>query len=171
MLCKFIKIIRNFFKTLSFKETLEITIPSLVVGIVFFFSKNSISQDNISDFISEINDSTLTVMSLLVAFGLGVVTLIYSSSSKSIENAKKLYIDGKTNINNIPINYYQLLLIRIYYSLLLQIIMVLLSLLIKIFFYSTTSLWLVWFEIIILIHAILVEIKVIISMYHLMWKD
>ena len=90
MLCKFIKIIRNFFKTLSFKETLEITIPSLVVGIVFFFSKNSISQDNISDFISEINDSTLTVMSLLVAFGLGVVTLIYSSSSKSIENAKKI---------------------------------------------------------------------------------
>lgn len=171
MLSKFIKIIRNFYKTLSLKETLEIVIPSLVVGICFFFYKDTICTNDITDFISQINDATLTVMSLLVAFGLGVVTLIYSSSSQSIDNAKKLYIKGKTNIYNIPINYYQLILIRIYYSLLIQIIMVLISLLFKIFLYYTNSLWIILFEIILLIHSIIVEIKVIISMYHLMWKD
>jgi len=37
--------------------------------------------------------------------------------------------------------------------------------------HSTTSLIVVIVESILLLHAILVEFKIVISMYHLMWRD
>lgn len=171
MFKKLINIIRNFYKTLNIKGKLTVIFPPILIGLAFFVFKKYIPVDDIPDYISSINDSTLNIMSLLVAFGLGVVTLLYSSSSPSIQRAKDYYPTGVISVNNIPLNYYQLIIIRIFYSLISQIFLVLFSLFIKIFLFNTTSLWFILLEIVLLTHTILVELKVIISMYHLMWRD
>lgn len=124
MLKKLIDIIRNFYKTLTFKEKFTVIFPSILMGLSFFIFKKYIPNNYIPEYVYSINDSTLNIMSLLVAFGLGVVTLLYSS-----------------------------------------------SIFIKIFLFNTSSLWFILLEIVLLTHTILVELKVIISMYHLMWRD
>lgn len=171
MLKKLIDIIRNFYKTLTTKGKFIVIFPPILMGLSFFIFKKCIPTNNIPEYTSSINDSILNIMSLLVAFGLGVVTLLYSSSSPSIQRAKEYYPSGVIGVNNIPINYYQLIIIRIFYSLISQIFLVLFSFFIKIFLFNASSLWFILLEIVLLTHTILVELKVIISMYHLMWRD
>lgn len=141
MIKKLLNIIKNFYKTLNIKEKTIVIFPSILMGISFFIFKKYIPSAEIPDYVSNINDSILNIMSLLVAFGLGVVTLLYSSSSPSIQRAKEYYPTGLTGINNLPINYYQLIIIRIFYSLISQIFLVLFSFFIKIFLFNTTSLF------------------------------
>lgn len=171
MFSKVKSIICDFYTSLSTKEKLGLLSPIPIILIYFYFFSGSMPSSEINEYILSINDATLTTMALLLAFGLGVVTLLFSSGSKSIQKAKEYYPNNIKNKDNIPLNYYELILIRIYYSLIIQVFMVLFSLIVKILFHSTTSIIIVSIESIILLHAILVEFKIIISMYHLMWKD
>lgn len=170
MFKKILSIIKNFYKTLNSKEKFELLLPLVLISILFYFFNNKIPSDIAHNYIMSINDSSLSIMSLLVAFGLGSSTLIYSSSSESIQRAKNYYPENVVDKNNIPINYYQLLLIRIYYSLTIQVLSIFTSIIIKVFLFNAVSLFIAGLLTIILIHSILVELKFIISMYHLMWK-
>ncbi len=171
MFDKIKSIVFDFYASLSCKEKLGLLSPIPIILIYFYFFRYTIPVNEMNDYILGINDATLTTMALLLAFGLGVVTLMFSSGSPSIQKAKNYYPANVTNKDNIKLNYYELILVRIYYSLIIQVSMVLFSLLVKILLHSTTSLIVVIVESILLLHAILVEFKIVISMYHLMWRD
>ena len=171
MLKKINKIIRNFYHTLSKLEILFVTILPMVIGILTFINRTNISKDDLSNYISDINNAALSIVTLLIAFGIGAVTLLYSSSSPSVSRAKGYYPKNLTDSNNIPINYYQLIIIRIYYSLVVEIMILFSTIIIKIFFFKTNLIILVCLMSFLLVHIVIVELKIILSMYHLMWKD
>lgn len=170
MLKKFLSIIGNFYKTLKTKERFEaLGFPVLLTLITFLFIKD-IPGINLSPIVIDFNNSILTIVTLLSAFGVAAVTMLFTSSSNNVEKAKEFATDRK-NIDNIPISYYQLLLIRNYYSLLMQFLLMIFSLLLKFIPCNFSNKIIILSASFLIYHIITIQLSSIISLYYLMWKD
>lgn len=163
-------IVANFIKTLKLNEMFFIfVVPTIITIISYLFSNFNIQDFNI--FASKFNDTIINVTSLLASFGLASLSILISSASTNIERAKKEYIDRK-DINNKKISYYKLQVIRNFFSLFIQLILLILALMfkfviegglvIKTYFYI---------EILLLNISIFSQIFIVVSIYYLFSTD
>ena len=166
---KFIRVLRNFYKTARLKEIRELhgTAFILALFLILFFIKRI---EDISLFASKFNDSTLTITALLGAFGIATITILLTSSGDNIRLAKK-NLTKRKDINKKVISYFKLLVIRSFYNLLLQLGMLFISVIYLVLLKFLDNKILLYIEVFMLINMLLTQIFVVISLYHLLSRE
>lgn len=166
---KFIRILRNFYKTAKLKEIVELhgTAFVLTIFLIVFFIKRI---ENISMFASAFNDSAITITSLLGAFGIATITILLTSSSDNIRVAKEKLTKRK-DINKKEISYFKLLVIRSFYNLFLQLVMLFIAVIYQVLLNFLDNRILAYIEVFMLLNMLLTQIFVVISLYHLLSRD
>lgn len=81
-----------------------------------------------------------------------------------------MYYDRK-NHNNIPISYYQLIIIRNYYNIFVQIFLLIIAVFSKFLLFDGISIIVLIVEVYFLMHSIFAQILVVTTLYHLLWDD
>lgn len=170
MFGKILRIVLNFYKIARRNEIAEILlVPSALVGLLGYLTVAY--NICLQQFTSSFTDSVISIVSLLAAFGIASVTILLTSSSNNIENAKKWTID-RVDYNKKPITYFQLLLIRNFYTLIMQLLLLFSAIIIKILFLKFNSLNVfLFFEVFALTHILMTQVMCVTSIYHLLWKD
>lgn len=171
MTFKIKNIIMDFWKSTKKGEKMKIfLIPALAtVFLLLIFKK--INSTDITKFAVQFTDDVLTIAALLSAFGIASVSIIMTSENRNLDIAKKTYFKDRENADNIPINYYQFILIKNYYNIVVQIILLLFGIFSKFIVCKKTALIIIIIELFLLFHAILIQILVLCTMYYLVWKD
>ncbi len=167
MFKKLVLIFKDFYKSINLSEFIELVfIPLFMVVVLFLLINDSLKMD----FIKEFNGDILTISSLLVAFGLSSITLLFSTSNNNIEKAKE-FITSRVNNSGFNINYFQLIQIRAYYAVLCELVLIILTLISKLLLIKYNLYFMFYVNIFLLIHILFVLSLSIINMYHLSWKD
>jgi len=176
---KILEIVGNFYKSANKWEIAEVLIIPLIFLLVGWYTLTFMNpqqpQDiiRVQEFINEFVNTLLTIASLLTAFEVASITILMTSPSKNIELAKKEPTNRKT-IRGFGISYYQLILIRNFYTaiilMLLIFIGVMYKLLIRIIPLKFQKVILI-FEIGLLVHAMAVLGFVLSHLYYLLWKE
>ncbi|MBA2868859.1 hypothetical protein [Methanococcus maripaludis] len=185
-------------------------VPIILTLPVFLIDWETIGC-GLGDFVSSI----LTISALLVTFGVASITILFTSSSKNIEHAKEFYAveitanvedkkdDKKVSneekednlvkdVNGKAVNFFQLIIIRSYYAVVMEFLLIGLGLLSKIFLTSCvfteeiSNMITVFFEhevptifyplimfilSALLLHAIIVLGYALLDIYYLMWPN
>lgn len=163
-------IIHNVFKLSTFKEKTILFSP-LLLSFPIYRSYKWIETDNIINTLSQINSSIISLISLLLAFSLAMVSLIFASSSKSIEDAKDFIVPNKIDIRGKSVSYFKLIIIRLLYTVILEIIILILSLISLFLFYGMYLKFTICLEIILLANTIIVLLQLIWNFYNLMLRE
>jgi len=170
MFKKLYLLIRNFYAATR-SESLATIVPSLILTFLAFLVIRSISCYSLANFTNEIVDTCITISSLLTAFSLASVTILATSSSVNIEAAKNTKTKKK-NASGWPLNYYQLVLVKSFYSVFTNILLLSIAIISK--YLSTIfniNMAIVLVCNLVLIHSILVLIMMVLSLYHLLFPD
>lgn len=170
--------IKDYFKTKSLGEIFfhvmaPLIISCITISLQYKFTRN-ISIEKF-DYIKVINDlisSSLTVVALFVSFSLACLTILVSSNSENITKSKQEYhnsykIDGK------KITLFQLLLIDLTYTVVIQAVVIILLFLQKFFVDYIGNNFIIVLLIIdlsLLLHVIILEIRNTNNIYLLFWK-
>lgn len=171
ILCKkVLKIVANFFKTARKSELLElIIIPLIALGFVVYIIPDD--MEKVLEYSQMYNDSVISVVSLLAAFGIATITILLTSSSSNIQEAKN-FMTNRKDLNNKTISYFQLLLIRNFYSLIIQLTLLLTAIIVKLLFLkSDNGYGILYLEVFMLVHVLLTQFLTVTSIYHLLWKE
>jgi hypothetical protein len=170
MLKKIGIVIANFMKTLKFNELLFIFIvPAIITISAYLFCNAKIIDFN--NFANNFNETIITVTSLLASFGLAALSILISSSSANIEKAKTEATKRK-DIKNKPISYYKLQVIRNFFALFTQLILLILSLMFKFISEGALAITVYFYmEVFLLNVTIFSQIFVVVSIYYLFVTD
>ncbi|WP_238917276.1 hypothetical protein [Clostridium sp. YIM B02555] len=170
MLVKLVKILANFIKTARKIELTELFGIPLVISIlciIFIFN----NFQNAQNFQSNFNDSVISISSLLAAFGVASITILLTSSSENIKRA----INTDTNrydINKKQISYYKLLVIRSFFNLFIQMILLLISIIYKVILVKINiNIYLFAIQLYLVILTVYTQIFVVCSIYHLLSNE
>lgn len=166
MLKKIGIIIKNFIITLRLTEVIFLfVIPIAITFLIYLFSNEAIFKTN--NFIKDFINTTITITALLSSFGLASLSILASSSSRNIEVAKSTYT-MRRKINGKGVTYYKLQVIRNFFGLLVQFIVLILSIIFN-FVNITTSKIQLYFYIItfLLLVSIFSQIFIVTSIYYL----
>ncbi len=161
----------KYYHCLSVGEIWEIIVIPVVLAILstllfVFFVKENTKVDFLGDFISSLQ----SMAAIMTAFGIAGITIILTSSSDNIRAAKELSAKVQ-NKKYSDLSYYQLVLIRCNYNTVIQFVLLCFVLFGSVFlifipgtiYYSLLSL--------VLIHSLVVQFQVILTIYHLMWRN
>ncbi|GIW48762.1 MAG: hypothetical protein KatS3mg079_238 [Caloramator sp.] len=173
MFKKILMIIRDFLKCSKTKEILDVYIIPLIFVLIllFFYKKFNSNIKSIGYFTKTFVDNVITVASLLAAFGVASITIILTSSSKNIEIAKEKIIPDRKDGDNISITYYKLLLVRSYYNIIIQFLLLFISIIVKFIICDKIIIFILSIELWLLLHSIFVQVFTIINLYFLMWEN
>lgn len=173
MLKKSFYIFLDFYKSIKAKEFIESVILPLVFTLITFYvqSTNLSPKELNSDYKNSFNDSILTITSFLIALSICAVTLLFSSSGKNIENAKTKMTNNRKNYKNEKISYFQLIQIRSYYNVIVEFLLIILTIIYKLFSNGLNLDVLFYINLFLIIHILFVLCFVVIHMYHLSWKN
>ncbi|MBB6495985.1 hypothetical protein [Methanococcus maripaludis] len=185
-------------------------VPIILTLPVFLIDWETIGS-GLGDFVSSI----LTISALLVTFGVASITILFTSSSKNIEHAKEFYAGEITegvedekedkklgdeekednlvkDVDGKAVNFFQLIIIRSYYAVVMEFLLIGLGLLSKIFLTSCvftegiSNMITIFFEhevptvvypvmmfilSALLLHAIIVLGYALLDIYYLMWPN
>lgn len=171
---KFLLVIKNTYDVASCKEKIELLIFPLIISISMFFilpkMEHLSKEGNLNQLTENFLSFLATTSGIMTAFGLATVTILTTTSSNSIKEAKKRITERK--MNGIEINYFELLLIRNFYNILVQITVLFISILF--IFLSNLNIenkWILSIGLFFILHSLGSLILTVISIYHLMWKD
>ena len=167
MIIKAFRIIYDFYKSIKKGEFVEVVIiPFIICFLVYIRFDRDLNTEVLTDF----NTSILTLSSLLVAFGICCVTLLFSTSNNSINDAKTTSTKRKIS-SGYNISYFQLIQLRVYYTVILVIVLIMLSIINTVFLIGITLNQIFYISLFLIIHTLATLLMSIISMYHLTWKD
>lgn len=163
---KICMILLNFIRVCKLKELIEVfVVPLLISFILFFvFNKDLIKS---TTFLGDINETVITVTSLLSAFGLAALSILVTSSGNNIEEAKKTFTNRKS-LGNKKVSYYKLLVIRGFFSLFMQLITLTLALFFKFIIETNAHVSLIYIQIYFLLVALESQYFMVMSMYYLL---
>ena len=166
MLKKLLGIVLNYYRAIELKEARELILTPLLICLLSYllFNKSIDKQ-----FVISLNQDILTLSGLLVAFGICIVTLLFTTSNKSILDAK----DSKTKrkVKGYNISYFQSIQLKAYYTVIIEILVIVLCFVNTIILTKYYSNIIFYILIFFTIHIILSLTSLIISMFHLSWKD
>ncbi|BDR64039.1 hypothetical protein [Clostridium tetani] len=158
-------ILSDFFSTVKKIEIVDLLIiPGFITIIIYLFFNSNIRD--LSKFIGEFNDIVINITSLLAAFGLASLSILATSSSENISVAKERFTN-RTDRSKKLITYYQLLVLRNFYSLFLQLTLLIISVLNKFIIETNNNKITLYLEVYLLICSIFAQIFVVNSMYFL----
>lgn len=160
-------IILDFYHSIKRSEFLE----SVIIPLAFTFFTFKLQNGNLNNELkSSFNDSILTITSFLIAFSICAITLLFSTSSKNIEDAKK-QLTERRNFKKKKISYFQLIQIRSYYNVVVEFLLIVCTIFYKLFSNGDNLYVLFYINIFLIIHILFVLCFVVIHMYHLSWKN
>ena len=173
MLRKIFIILHNFIKSLNKNEFLEIFLVPLLITVILYLFFNNEFNNKFNDFLkfaSNFNDTVISISSLLSAFGLAAVSILITSSNENVNKADTINTNRKDR-NNKPVSYYKLQIYRSFFSLIVQIILLGISIVFKFLYEICLGVQILfYFEVFILIVAIISQLLTIVSMYYLFVK-
>lgn len=172
--------IKDFYKMRDKKraESLILTIIPFLLGIVFLGfdlcleTKRVFSLDSfIVDFLNQI----ITMLTLFISFSMAYLSIIITSSSENVQDLKtkesKCY---KLKDSREPCTLYQVLVNEITYTLLVEIIFLMVVLFEKFLLYLCSDIFLKYIiavNIVILSHVLLVMMITVKDIYYSFWKS
>lgn len=169
MLRKIFIILHNFIKSLNKNEFIEIFLMPLLITVILYVFFNNKFND-FFQFASNFNDTVISISSLLSAFGLAAVSILITSSNENVNKADETNTNRKDR-NNKPVSYYRLQIYRSFFSLIVQMILLGIAIVFKFLCgIGLGVLVLFYFEVFILLVAIISQLLTIISMYYLFVK-
>jgi hypothetical protein len=159
-------ILSNFFKSVKKKEIFDLlVIPGFITIAMYLFFNHNIGD--LYKFALNFNDTVVNITSLLAAFGLASLSILVTSSSENINLAKETLTDRRDR-NKKLITYYKLLVLRNFYSLFLQLILLVISIINKFIIGTINNKIILYIEVYLLICSIFSQIFVVNSMYFLL---
>lgn len=170
--------IKDYFKTKSIGEILFHVIAPLIISCIAvlaqykFTRKISTVKFDYIKVISDLISSSLTVVALFVSFSLACLTILVSSNSENITKSKEEY-HNSYRINGKRVTLFQLLLIDLTYTVVIQAIVIIALFLQKFFIDYIGDKCIVIMLIIdltLLLHVIILEIRNTNNIYLLFWK-
>jgi len=159
-------ILFNFIRVCKLKELIEVFVAPLLISFVLYIVFNKGLVNNIT-FFSDINETVITVTSLLSAFGLAALSILVTSSGNNIEEAKQTFTNRKS-LGNKSVSYYKLLVIRGFFSLFIQLITLTLALFLKFIIETNAHTILIYIEVYFLLVALESQYFMVMSMYYLL---
>ncbi len=172
LIYKILEIICNFWESANTREKIEVLGFPLIFSLGVYALKFTTFTD-CQKFIDGFINTLLTIASLLIAFEVASITILMTSPSKNIEFAKKTPTKRKT-VKGYGLSYYQLILIRNFYTSIVLMFLILAGLLFKLTINIMSQKYqkiVLGFEIFLLVHAMVVLGLVLSHMYYLLWKD
>lgn len=160
-------IILDFYKSIRLGEFIESIIIPLVFTLLAFATQDGNLNNELK---TSFNDSVLTITSFLIAFSICAITLLFSTSSQNIEDAKKQITERK-NHRNKKVSYFQLIQIRSYYNVCIEFLLIVLTIFYKLFSEGLNLNALFYVNIFLIVHILFVLCFVVIHMYHLSWRN
>ncbi|WP_394877768.1 hypothetical protein [Clostridium paraputrificum] len=159
-------ILGNFIKSSTKNEKMWIFLFPFVGTILIYLFFNCRVTD-FKLFADDFNETVINVTALLASFGLAALSILISSSSDNIERAKETYTKRK-DIMNKEMSYYKLQVVRNFFALFIQILVLSMSLIYKFITEVILNIEVYFYiELFWLMIAIMAQIFVIISMYYL----
>lgn len=125
--------IKDFYKTKKTNEKSTYIILPLFVGLLYVVFINLINAKpgiSIDSFLRDYVNSQITVMALFISFSMAYLTILITSNSKNIEDIKS-YVSEEYELNNRPLFLFQVLLIDITYTIIIEIVLLIFSFLQK----------------------------------------
>lgn len=120
---EFLITIFDYFRTLRKKNfVFEILIPALLGFIIFLLVYNTNGKSSIRNY----SDNAVSILGILVGFSITIIALLTTSGSKNVEEIKNIKTDKI--LHGIPISLYQSLLINFTYSVIVEILLILVHL-------------------------------------------
>ena len=172
LIYKIPEIISNFWESANTLEKIEVLGPPLLITLGIYALEFATPADY-QKFIAGFTNTLLTISSLLIAFEVASITILMTSPSKNIEFAKKTPTKRKT-VKGYGISYYQLILIRNFYTTIVLMFLIFVGLLFNLIINIMPQEYqkiILGFEIFLLTHAMVVLGLVLSHMYYLLWKD
>lgn len=159
-------IIRNFFSTATLLELAEVFLFPLLITIIFTIFRNTLNSP--SKFLADFNNTAITIVSLLAAFGVASVTLLITANNVNIEISKDSYTK-RLDINKKNISYYKLIVIRSFFTLILLLFLIIFFILTK--FFTKFNLLLIYIDLYLILVAISSQLLSISSLYFLFSRE
>ena len=162
-------ILHNFIKSANKKELIEVILaPIICTALVYIFLDNKITE--FMEFSKDFNNTVISITALLAAFGLAAATILITSSNENINKADK-EITKRLDRNNKAVSYYRLQIYRSFFSLIIQVVLLGVAILFKFLYQINYGIKILfYFEVAMLIIAILSQLLTIVSMYYLFIK-
>lgn len=157
-------------------EIVFFTIIPLLIGAIFLLSCYCLDTSckfNILDFINDLLNQLITMLTLFISFSMAYLSILLSSSSKNIDELKEttsmIYV-----LNSKRCSLYQVLMIEITYSIIMEIGFLLYVFIQKFTIYISNDFILklmLMFDIVLLVHVLLLMLVTIKNIYYIFWKS
>lgn len=147
----------------------------LLVGfcfILFTFYFNAKRQVIIDEFILDLLNQLITVLTLFISFSMAYLSVIISSSSKNIDEMKNTY-SKYYDINGASCTLFQVLMSDLTYTLIIEIIFLLGIFFEKFLMYMCTDLGLkiiITIDVAIMVHVLILMAIAVKNIYYSFWK-
>lgn len=169
----FIPII-DFYKISKKNENFKNFILPMLIGIIYIigaFYIKAIPNFNIRDFGNDFINTTITVITLLITFSMAYLTILVTGDNNNIKDLKSTVSERK--IKNKQIVLYQVMLINISYTTIVEIIFLVVIFFQKFLLQVVTQNFIhiiLMIDLIILTHILLLLLQIIINIYFSFWK-
>lgn len=168
MYTEFLFLLSDYFKTLRSKLIFfEWLLPVFISLIVYF----SIEEKSYLKVANETSSNALTLLGILVGFSITVISLLNTASSKNVEEIKKLITSY--NIGGKNISLFQLILINMTYSVIIEILLIIFNLFIPLIwesFEKDTLILMNSFNLFFLLHILLLNLRNMTDFYFILFK-
>ncbi|MGL5153067.1 MAG: hypothetical protein ACRC7N_21110 [Clostridium sp.] len=166
MIEKIYIILSNFFCSMKKREFFELfVLPCIFTVLIYIVCNSSINE--FKKFIDDFNNIIINITSILGAFSLATLSIIITSSNNNIECAKETIIERKDRLKKY-ITYYKLQILRNFFSLFTLFGLLFYSIMFKFMQNLVSNIeFFFYFEVYMLIVAVISQIFVIQSMYFL----
>jgi hypothetical protein len=170
---------KDYLKTKTAKEKVSHILTPAIVAIIVVFLQYKFTRAlpvEKFDYIKIINDlisSSLSVVALFISFSLACLTVLVSSSSENITKSQQDYHE-KYRIDGKKVSLFQLLLIDLTYTVIIQAIFIVILFLQKFFIDfigDRQIIILLVMNTALLLHVIILEIRNTNNIYMLFWKS
>lgn len=163
------------FYRISYKdEKFKNYVIPIIIGLIYllsvFFIK-AISTFDIYDFANDFINTTITVITLLITFSMAYLTILITGDNKNIEDLKSKISERK--IKDKHINLYQVMLINISYTTIVEIVFLVIIFSQKFLLQIISMHWihiLLMIDLIVLSHVLLLLLQIVVNIYFSFWK-
>lgn len=163
LICDYFRTLRNKFHYVLF----EWIFPFTISLVCFFLIKNCMVRNIATDFFS----TGVTLLGILIAFSITVLTILTTNSSSNIEEIKKTNTECK--IGKRIITLYELLLINLSYSVIVEILLLILNIclpLIWINFYDGGIKFFLVVDVLLICHILFLILRNTTDFYFILFK-
>lgn len=166
--------ITDFYRISNNKEKIKNYILPLFVGLlyiicVYFFRANE--KFEILEFGNDFINTTITVITLLITFSMAYLTILVTGDNNNIRDLKSKISEKK--LKNKQIRLYQVMLINISYTTIVEIIFLIIVFFQKFLIQVINQNFIhviLMIDLIILSHILLLLLQVIVNIYFSFWK-